>query len=164
MWDLSSPTSDRTNAPCFGRWNLNHWTASSVQFSSAAQSCPALGDPMECSTPGSPVHHQLLELIQTHVHQVSDVRCHPAISSSVIPFSSCLQSFPASGSFPMSQFFTSAVSVGALASVSVLPMNIHSWFALGLTDLISLQSKGLRRVSSTTIMRKHQFFGAQLSL
>ena len=70
--------------PCFGRWNLNHWTVSSVQFSSAAQSCPTLGDPMECSTPGSPVHHQLLELIQIHVHHVGDAiqPSHPLSSPS----------------------------------------------------------------------------------
>ena len=91
--------------------------------------------------------------------------CHPTISSSVIPFSSCLQSFPASGSFPMSWFFTSGGrSIGASASASVLPMNIHDWLPLGLTSLISLQSKGLSRVFSDTTVQKHQFFGAQLSL
>ena len=91
--------------------------------------------------------------------------CHPAISSSVIPFSSCLQSFPASGSFPMSQLFTSGgQSIGASASASVLPMNIHDWFPLGLTDLISLQSKGFSRVFCNTTVQKHQFFGTQLSL
>ena len=89
--------------------------------------------------------------------------CHPAISSSVIPFSSCLQSFPESGSFPMSQFFTSdGQSVGA--SASVLPMNIQDWFPLGLTGLISLQTKGLSRVLSNTTVQKHKFFGIQLSL
>ena len=73
--------------------------------------------------------------------------CHPTISSSVVPSSSCLQSFPASGSFPMNQFFTSGdQSIGASASASVLPMNIQDWFPLGLTGLISLQSKGKRRV------------------
>ena len=90
--------------------------------------------------------------------------CHPAISSSVIPFSSCLQSFLASGSFPMSQFFTSGgQSIGASASALVLPMNIQDWFPLGLTGWISLQSKGLSRVFSNTTVQKHQFFGAQLS-
>ena len=89
--------------------------------------------------------------------------CHPTISSSVIPFSSCLQSFPASGSFPMSQFFTSGdQSIGA--SASVLPMNIQDWFPLGLTGWISLQSKGLWRVFSNTTVQKHQFFSTQLSL
>ena len=77
-----------------------------AQFSSVAQSCPALCNPLDYSTPGFPVHHQLPELTQTHVHRVGH-RCHPTISSSGIPFSSCLQSFPASGSFPMSLFFAS---------------------------------------------------------
>ena len=77
--------------------------------------------------------------------------CHPTISSSVIPFSSCLQSFPASGSFPMSHFFTSGCqSIGVSASTSVLPMNIQDWFILGWTGWISLQSKGLSRVFSNT--------------
>ena len=90
---------------------------------------------------------------------------HPTISSSVVPFSSCLQSFPASGSFLMSQFFTSGgQSIGVSASASVLPMNIQDWFLLGLTVLISLQSKGLSRVFSNTTVQKHQFFSAQLSL
>ena len=91
--------------------------------------------------------------------------CHPAISSSVVPFSSYLQSFPASGSFPMSQFFTShGQSIGASASASFLPINIQDWFPLRLTDLISLQSKGLSRVFSSTTVQKHRFFGTQLSL
>ena len=89
--------------------------------------------------------------------------CHPTISSSVIPFSSCLQSFPPSGSFPMSQFFPSGgQSIGVSASTSVLPMNIQDW-SLGWTGWISLQSKGLSRVFSNTTVQKHQFFGAQLS-
>ena len=79
--------------------------------------------------------------------------------------SSCLQSFPASGSFPVSQFFASGCqSIGALASASVLPMDIQGWFPLGLTNLIALQSKGLSRIFSNTTVQKHQFFGAQLSL
>ena len=86
--------------------------------------------------------------------------CHPTISSSIIPFSSCLQSCPASGSFPMSQFLASGGhSIGVSASASVLPMNIQDWFLLRLTGLISLQSKRLSRVSNTTV-QKHQFFGA----
>ena len=90
--------------------------------------------------------------------------CHPAMSSSVVPFSSWLQFFSASGSFPMSQFFTSGgQSIGLWASASVLPMNIQDWFPLGLTDWISLQSKGLSRVFSNTTVQKHQFFGPQLS-
>ena len=90
---------------------------------------------------------------------------HPTISSSVVPFSSCLQSFPASGSFPVSQFFASGgQSIGASASASVLPMNIQGWFPLGLTSLISFLSKGLSRVFSNTTVRKHQLFGVQPSL
>ena len=95
----------------------------------------------------------------------SSWRCHPTISSSVVPFSSCLQSFPPSGSFSMSQSFaTGGQTIGVSASASVLPTNIQDWFALGLTDLITLQSKGLSRVFSNTTVQKHQFFGAQLSL
>ena len=91
--------------------------------------------------------------------------CHPTISSSVIPFSSCLQSFPAPGPFPMSQFFLlGGQRIGVSASASVLPMNIQDLFPLGLTDLISLQSRGLSRAFSNTTVQKHQFFGAQLSL
>ena len=90
--------------------------------------------------------------------------CHPTISSYAIPFSSCLQSFPASGSFAMSQFFTSGgQSIGVSASVSVHPINIQDLFPLGWTGWISLQSKGLSRVFSNTTVQKHQFFGAQLS-
>ena len=91
--------------------------------------------------------------------------CHPTVSSSVVPFSSWLQSFPASGSFLMSQFFTSGgQSIGASASASVLPMNSQGWFPLRLTGLISLQSKGLSRVFSSTTVQKHKFCSAQLSL
>ena len=90
--------------------------------------------------------------------------CHPTISSFVVPFSSCLQSFPASGSFQMSQFFTSGgQSIGVSALASVLRMNIQGWFPLGWTGWISLQSKGLSRVFSSTTVQKHQFFGTQLS-
>ena len=85
--------------------------------------------------------------------------CHPTISSSVIPFSSCLPSFPASGSFPMSQFFTSGgQSVGVSASASVLSMNIPDWFPVGWTGWISFQTKGCSRVFSNTTVQKHQFF------
>ena len=91
--------------------------------------------------------------------------CHPNILSSVVPFSSCLQSFPASECFPRSQFFPSGdLSIGVSASASVLPMNIQDWFPLGWTGWISLQSKGLSRVFSNITLQKHQFFGAQLSL
>ena len=91
--------------------------------------------------------------------------CHPSIAPSVVPFSSCLWSFPALGSFQMSQFFTSGGhSIGVSVSASVLPMNIQDWSPLGWTGLISLQSKELSRVFSNTTVQKHQFFSAQLSL
>ena len=91
--------------------------------------------------------------------------CHPTVSSSVVPFSSCLQSFPAPGSFQMSQFFTSgSQSIRVSASASVLPMNTQDWSPLGWTGWISLQSKGLSRVFFSTTVQKHQFFNAQLSL
>ena len=119
-------------------------------------------DPMDCSTPGFSVHCQLPELAQTHVPQVGDAINHLIFCLS---FCSCLQCFPESGSFPMSRLFTSGgQSIGASASASVLPMVIQDWFSLGLTALISFQSKGLSRVFSSMIVRKHQFFGAQLSV
>ena len=91
--------------------------------------------------------------------------CHPTISSSVVPFSSCLQTFPTSGSFLMSQLFASGgQSIGASASSSVLPMNIQDWFPLGLTGLISLKSKGLSSIFFSTTVWKHQFFSTQPSL
>ena len=132
------------------------------QFSSVAQSCPTLCDPHEsqhtrppCPSLNPRVHPNPCPLSQW---------CHPIISSSVIPFSSCPQSFPASGSFQMSQLFASGgKSTGVSASTSVLPMNIRDWFPLGWTGWISLQSKGLSRVFSNTIVQKHQFFGTQLS-
>ena len=140
----------------------------SVQFSSVAQSCLTLCNSMNRSMPELPVHHQLLESTQTHVHSNPcpfSHWCHPTISSSVIPFSSCPQSFPASGSFPMSQLFISGVqSIGVSASTSVLPMNTQNWSPLGWTGWISLQSKGLSRAFSNTTVQKHQFFSAQLSL
>ena len=133
----------------------------SVQFSSVAQSCPTLCDPMNRSTPGLPVHHQLPEFTQTHVQRRW---CHPAISSSVVPFSSCPQSLSASGSFPMSQLFAwGGQSIGVSALASVLPMNTQDSSPLEWTGWISLQSKGVSRVFSNTTVQKHQFFGAQLS-
>ena len=90
--------------------------------------------------------------------------CHPAISSTVVPFSSCPQSLPASGSFPMTQLFAwGGQSIGVSTSTSVLPMNTQVWSPLGWTGCISLQSKGLSRVFSNTTVQKHQFFSAQLS-
>ena len=91
--------------------------------------------------------------------------CHPTISASVIPFSSHLQSFPASGSFPISQLFASgSQNIGISASASVLPMNIQGWFPLGLTGWITVKSKELSRVFSNTTVQKHQFFSTQFSL
>ena len=91
--------------------------------------------------------------------------CHPTVSSSVIPFSSCLQSFPASGSFPVSWVFPSGgQSIAPTASASVLPMSLQGWLPLGLTGLISLLSEGLSRVFSNTTVQRHQFFGAQSSI
>ena len=86
--------------------------------------------------------------------------CHPTISHSIVPFSSCLQSFPASGSFPRSKFFASGQSIGVSASASVLPMNIQDCFPLKWTGLVSLQFKGISRVFSNTIVQKHQFFSS----
>ena len=134
----------------------------SVQFSSVPQSCPTLCDPIDCSTPGLPVHHQHPE--STHSNLFNQW-CHPTISSPIVPFSSDLQSFPASESFQMSQFFTSGgQSIGVSASATVFPVNTQDWFPLGWTGWISLQSKGLSRVFSNTTVQKHQLFGAQLSL
>ena len=133
----------------------------SPKFSSVTQ-CVWLCSSMDCSTPGFPVHHQLPELTQAHVHRIGDAiePSHP-----LVPFSSHLQSFPASKSFPMSQLFISGgQSIGASASPSVLLMNIPNWFPLGLTDLIFLQSKGLSRVFSNPTVQKHQFFDTHLSL
>ena len=107
-----------------------------------------------CPSPSPRVHSNSRPLSQW---------CHPAISSSVVPFSSFPQSLPASESFPMNWPFTSGgQSIGA--STSVLPMNIQGWFPLGLTGLISLQSKGLSRVFFSTAVQKHQFFSTQTSL
>ena len=125
--------------------------------------------PTDCSTPGLPVHHQLPELTQNSCPLSR--WCHPTISSSEVPFSSCLQSFPASGSFPVTQFFASGgQSIGVSASASVLPMNIQDWSPLGCTGWISLQSKGLLKVfsntnhsSKATILLWSAFFIVQLS-
>ena len=133
-----------------------------LYISSIAQSCLNLCDPMDCSTPGFQVHHQLLGLAQL---MTASRWCHPTISFSVIPFSYCLHYFPASGSFQKSQFFTSGgQSTGASVSATVIPMNIQNRFHLGLTGWISLQSKGLSRVFSNTTVQKHHFFGTHLSL
>ena len=154
--------------------------------SEVAQTCLTLSDPMDCSPPGSSVHrpwdspgkntgvgcHYLLRpspyLSPTpRVYPNScplSQWCHPTISSSVVS-SSCPQSFPATGSFPMSQLFTSGdQSIGVSASTSVLPMNSQDYSPLGWTGWISLLSKGLSRVFSNTTVQKRQFFCAQLSL
>ena len=132
-----------------------------VKFSSVPQSCPTLCNPMNHSTPGLPVHHQLLECTQTHVHRVGNAiqPSHPLLSPSPpAPNPSQHQSFP------VSQLFTSGgQSIGVPASASVLPVNIQDWSPLGWTGWISLQSKGLSRVFSNTTVQKHQFFCTQLS-
>ena len=148
------------------KWDLDYgvWYVefSSVHFSSVAKSCPTLCDPMNHSTPGLPVHHQLLEFTQTQ--RPSSQWCHPAISSSVVPFSSCPQSLPASECFPMSQLFTwGGQSTGASALASFLPKKFQGWSPSEWTGWISLQSKQLSRVFSNTTVQKHQFFSAQPS-
>ena len=128
---------------------------------SVTQSCLTLCNPMDCSTSGLPLHHQLPEFTQTPLSQWY----HPTISCSVIPFSSCLQSFPALGSFQVSQFFALVgQSIGISASASVLPMTTQFWFPVGWTGWISSLSTGLSRVTSNTTVQKHQFSSTQLSL
>ena len=133
----------------------------SVQFSSVAQSCPTLCNPMNRSTPGLPVHQQLPEFTQIHVHRVSDAiqPSHPLPSPSPpAPNPSQHQSLP------MSQLFKwGGQSTGVSSSASALPMNTQDWFPSGWTGWISLQSKGLSRVFSNTTVQKHQFFSTQLS-
>ena len=126
---------------------------SSVQFSCSVGSNSLQPYGLQHARPPCPSPNpSLLKLIAIESN-------HPTISSSVVPFSSCLQSFPASGSFPMSQFFTlSGQRIGVSYSASVLPMNIQDWFPLGWTSWISLLSKGLSRVFSNTTVQKHQFF------
>jgi len=133
-----------------------------TKFSSVIQSCPTFRNPIDCSTPSFPVLHQLPELAQTHVHRIGWY--HPTISPSVITFSSCLQSFPESGSFPRHWLFASGgQSIGASASASVLPVNIQDWFPLGWTGWISLWSKGLSRVFSKTTVQKHHPEGVMIN-
>ena len=134
---------------------------SSVQFSSVAQSCRTLWDPMNHSTPGLPVFHQnrsfpKLMSIKSVMPSTHLILCHP--------FSSCSQSLPASGSFPTSQLFAwGGQSIGVSASASVLPKKTQGWSPSEWTAWISLQSKGLSRVFSNTTVQKYQFFGAQHS-
>ena len=143
----------------FSFWLNVNYKDYNVRFSSVAQSCLTLCDPMNhrppCPSPTPGGHPNSCPFSR---------RCHPAISSSVVPFSSCPQSLPASGSFPMSQLLAwGGQSIGVSASVSVLPMNTQDWSPLGWTGWTSLQSKGLPRVFSNTTVQKHQFFGTQLS-
>ena len=136
--------------------------SSSVQISSVIQLCPTLCDPMDCSTPGLPLQHQLPEFTQTHVHWVCDAiqPSHPLLFPSP-----CLQSFPESGSLQISQFFISGgQSIGVSTSTSILLINIQDWFPSRWTAWISLLSKGLWRVFSNTTVQKQQLFGTQLSL
>ena len=131
-------------------------------FCSVAWSCPTLCDPWTAQC-----HASLSFTVSQSLLQLTFLRSRwdPTISSSVSLFSSCPQSFPASGSFPMSRLFASGgQNIGASASAPVLPMNFQGWFPLGLTGFISLQSKGFSRVFSSTTFWKHQFFSAQLSL
>ena len=130
--------------------------------SSVAQLCPALCDPMDCSTSDLPVHHQLPELTQTHVHWVGDSiqPSHPLSSPSPLTFNLSQHQ----GLFQWISSSHQVAKVLVSASTSVLPMNIQDWFPLGWTGWISLQSKGLSRVFSNTTVEKHQFFSAQLSL
>ena len=137
------------------------WIFSSVQFSRSVMSDSLWPYELQHTRPSCPTPTPRARPNSCALSQW----CHPTISSSVIPFSSCLQSFPASGSFPMSQPFASGgQSIGVSASTSVLPMNTQDWSPLGWTGWISLQSQGQSRVFSNTSVQKHQFFSAQLSL
>ena len=142
----------------------------SQSVSSVTQSCPTLCHPMDCSTPGFLVRHQLSELAQTHIHPVSDAiqPSHPLSSPSPPTFNislkglfQCIRVFSNESILLMSQVFSneSGQSIGVSDSASVLPMNIQDWIPLGWTGWISLQSKGLSRVFSNTTVQKHQFFG-----
>ena len=142
------------------RMILTEWLHS-VQFSSVTQSCPTLCDPMNRSTPGLPVHHQLPEFIQTHVHRVGDAiqPCHP-LSSPFPPAPNPSQH----QSLPMSQLFAlGGQSTGVSALASFLPKKPQGWSPSEWTGWMSLQSKGLSRVFSNTTVEKHQCFSAQPS-
>ena len=145
----------------FQKFLQNNSVYHSVQFSRSVTSDSLQPHEKQCARPPCPsptpgVHPNPCSLSPW---------CHPTISSSVVPFSFCPHSFPASGSFQMSQLFTAGgQSIGVSASTSVLPMYSQDWFPLGWTGWISLKSKGLSRVFSNTTVQNHQFFGAQLSL
>ena len=143
--------------PATATWNL----LPTRTVSSVAQLCPTLCDPMDCSTPGFPVHHQLPQFTQTPVYRVCDA-IQPSHPLSSLPAFNLSKS---SGYFQMSQLFaTGGQSIGVSALPSVLPMNTQDWSPSGWTGWISLKSKGLSRVFSNTTVKKHQFFSAQLSL
>ena len=157
-----------TQVSCIGRWILYNWATretltmiSKFKFSHSVMSNSLWPHELQhasppCPSPTPGVHSN---------SRPSSRWCHPAISSSVIPFSSCPQSLPALGSFPVSQLFTwGGQSAVVSASASVLPMNIQDWYPLGWAGWISLLSKGLSRIFSNTTVQKHQFFGTQLSL
>ena len=151
---------------CFVWFTYKHFGYCSfwiyIQFSSAAQSFPTLCDPMNHSTPGLPVHHQLLDFTQTHVHYVSDAiqPSHPLSS----PSPPALNLSQYQGLFKwVSSPLSGGQSIGVSTSTSVPPVNTQDWSPLEWTGWISLQSKGLSRVFSNTTVQKHQFFGAQLS-
>ena len=159
---LPNPMTSLTNESCCSQLSKESTLSPSKEFSSVHS---VVSDSLQphglqharppCSSPAPGVYPNSCPLSQW---------CHQTISSSVVPFSSCLQSFPASGSFQMSQFFPSGgQSIGVSASASVLPMNTQDWSPLGWTGWISLQSKGLSRVFSNTTVQKHQFFSIQLS-
>ena len=139
---------------------LANTSISSVQFNSVTQLCLTLCDPMDCRTPDLPVHHQLPEFIQTHVHWHQ--WCYPTILSSVDPFSSFLQSFPRSGSFQMSQLFASGgQNIGVSASTSILPMNTQISFRMDWLDLLAVQEtlkSLLQHHSSKASLLRHSAF------
>ena len=141
------------------------WKSSQIWrrvYCSVTQSCLTLCHPMDCTIPSFPVFTISWSVLKLCL---LSRWCHPAISCSVVPFSSCLQSSPDSGSFPMNWLFKSGgQNLGVSASASVLPMNIQDWFPLGLTGLISLQSKGLSRFFTNVTVQKHQFFDTLPSL
>ena len=158
MWDLSSSTRDWTFIPCIASDNLNHWTmrfsVTKLQFNSLRPR-ELQHARLPCPSPTPRVYPNSCPLSQWF---------HLTMSSSVVPFSSCLQPFPASDSFQMSQLFASGgQNIEVSASTSVLPVNTQDWSPLEWTGWMSLQFKGLSRVFSNTTVQKHQFFSAQLS-
>ena len=148
--------------PLLFPWNYYIVNWLSVHFSSVAQLCPALWDPMNHSTSGLPVHHQLPEFTHSHVHRVGDAIHHLILCHPLLLLPSILLSIRVFANESAHTWGGQRIGVSALASV--LPMNTQDWFPLGWTGWTSLQSKELSRVFSNTTVQKHQFFGAQLSL